>query len=183
MQYFCYSLAILAVLYASGLGFTLLILPESLRRYTLIIAPWIGYCYVVLACWPVFYYGGHINRNTSRSILIAPVLCLVIELFRKRRQKLWQAILYGPTLAALGITAAAFVVLSIPAFWNTHYLTTVSLGNNDIASYAANTRYLAEFARHSKEGFVGQMAASPLPFEWVTKDFYFGPASFRSLHW
>jgi hypothetical protein len=78
----------------------------------------------------------------------------------------------------LAIAAAGFVVLSIPVFWTAGNLTTVSLGNNDIATYAAMARYLSEFSRHSMEGFVGQMALSPLPLEWATKDFYFGPASF-----
>jgi hypothetical protein len=174
MEYFCYSLAIVAVLYASGLGFTLLILPESLRRYTLILAPWIGFCYVGLACWPVFYYGGQIGPKTARAVLIAPILCLVIELIRKRRADLGRTILYVPTLGALAVAAASFVTLSIPVFWNSGRLTTVSLGNNDIPTYAAVARYLSEFTRHSMGGFVGQMAVGPNPFERVTKDYYFG---------
>src|SRR3954451_1951348 len=36
--------------------------PDSLRRYALIVALWVGYCYVGLVSWPVFYYGGHISR-------------------------------------------------------------------------------------------------------------------------
>src|SRR5437660_400758 len=118
MQYFWYALCAIAVLYAVGLGFTILLLPESLRRYTLILAPWIGYCYLGLACWPVFYYGGQIGRHTAGVILSAPVLCLVIELVRKRRAKLGRTIAYVPTLGALAVAAAGFVVLSIPVFWN-----------------------------------------------------------------
>jgi len=178
MQYFCYSLGAIVVLYALGLGFTILLLPESLRRYTLIVAPWIGYCYVGLACWPVFYYGGQIGRHTARVILVAPVLCLIIELVRKRGAKLGQTIMYVPTLSALAVAGAGFVVLSIPVFWTASSLTTVSLANNDIASYAAVSRFLSEFTRHSTEGFVGQMAVSPLPLEWAAKDFYFGPTAF-----
>ena len=178
MQYFCYSLIVIGILYVLGLGFTILLLPESLRRYTLIIAPWIGYCYVGLACWPVFLNGGHISSHTARSILIAPVLCLVIELVRKRRANLGRTILHGPTLGALAVATAGFVVLSIPVFWRTGRLTTVSLGNNDIITYGAIARYLSEFTRHSTEGFVGQMAVTPLSFEWTTRDFYFGPTSF-----
>jgi hypothetical protein len=172
MEYFCYSLAVIAILYACGLGFTILLLPESLRRYTFIFAPWIGYCYVGVVCWPVFIYGGQIGRQTARVILVAPVLCLLIELFRKRRAKVGRTILHVPTLGALAVAAAGFVVLSIPVFWNSGRLTTVSLGNNDIAHYGAIARYLSEFTRHSMEGFVGQMAVSSLPFEWATRDFY-----------
>ena len=68
MQYFCYSVIIIAVFYALGLGFTVLLLPESLRRYTLIFAPWTGYCYIGLACLPVFYYGGQIGRSKGSPI-------------------------------------------------------------------------------------------------------------------
>jgi hypothetical protein len=174
VEYFCYSLIIIAVFYVLGLGFTLFLLPESLRRYTLIIAPWIGYCYVGLACWPVYYYGGQIGRHTARVILLAPILCLAIELFRKRRSKLGRTIMHPPTLGALAVAAAGFVVLSIPVFWGTGRLTTVSLGNNDIVTYAEAARYLSEFTRHSMEGFVGQMAVSPNPLEWSTRAFYFG---------
>jgi|GEM_PF-5685005 len=174
MEYFCYSLAIIAVFYALGLGFTILLLPESLRRYTLILAPWTGFCYVGLACWPVFYYGGQIGPKTARAVLIAPVLCLVIELVRKRRAKLGRTIMHLPTLGALGVAAAGFVTLSFPVFWNAGRLTTVSLGNNDIPTYAAVARYLSEFTRLSTEGFVGQLAVSPAPLEWATRAYYFG---------
>lgn len=181
MPYFCYALAILALLYVLGLGFTLLILPESTRRYSLIIAPWVGYCYVNLPCWYIFYYGGQLNRHAGKLILVPPVLCLLWELYRKRRERLGRDLFSLPTLGALAIAAGGFVVLSIPAFWPGGNLTTISLGNNDIATYGAMGRYLSEFTRHSMEGFVGQMALSPLPLEWATKDFYFGPASFVAL--
>ena len=101
MEYSCYLLAVIGVFYALGRGFTILLLPESLRRYTLIVAPWTGYCYVALACWPVFYNGGQIDRHIAEVILIAPVLCLAIELFRKRRVKLVRAIVHVPTLGAI----------------------------------------------------------------------------------
>jgi len=133
MEYFCYSLGLIALLYALGLGFTILLLPESLRRYTLIVAPWIEYCYIGLACWPIFYYGGQIGLSIARVILIVPVLCLVIELMSKRRPKLARTFVYIPTLGALAVAATGFVVLSIPVFWNAGRLTTMSLGNNDIA--------------------------------------------------
>jgi hypothetical protein len=178
MEYFCYALALIALFYVLGLGFTILLMPESLRRYTLIFAPWVGYCYVNLPSWYVFYYGGQIGRQTARLILIPPIVCLVIELVRKRRAGLGRAILHFPTLGALAVASGGFVVISIPVFWPSGDLTTVSLGNNDIATYGAMARYLSEFSRHSMEGFVGQMAVSPLPLEWATKDFYFGPASF-----
>jgi len=176
MEYFCYSLVAIVVLYALGLGFTIFLLPESLRRYTLILAPWIGYCYVGLACWPVFYYGGKIGPGTSRIIVLAPVLSLIIELVRRRRPNLRHAIMSGPTLGALAIAGVGFVVVSIPVFWTAGRLTTVSLGNNDIAAFGAIARYLSEFARNSTEGFVGQ-----LPFELGAKEFYFGPPAFAAF--
>src|SRR5207237_805559 len=108
-------------------------------------------------------------------------LCLVIELVRKRREKLVRDIVHIPTLGALAVAATGFVVLSIPVFWNAGRLTTVSLGNNDIAHYAAISRFLSEFTRYSREGFVGQMAVSSVPFEWAAKDFYFGPTAFVAL--
>jgi hypothetical protein len=180
MQYLCYALIIAAILYVLGLGFTLFLLPESLRRYTLIFAPWIGYCYVGLVCWPVFIYGSRIRRQTAIAILIAPILCLIIELFRKRRAKLGRTLMHPPTLGALAIAAAGFIVLSIPIiFWNAGLLTTVSLANNDIAHYAAISRFLMEFSRNSTEGFVGQMSPGlSAPFEWAARTVYFGPFAF-----
>ena len=181
MQYFWYSLLTVALFYASGLGFTILLLPESIRRYTLIIAPWVGYCYVSLVSWPIFYYGGHISRATARVILIVPVLCLVIALVGKRGAKFGRTILHGPTLGALAVAAAGFVVLSIPVFWHAGSLTTVSLGNNDIITYAALARYLSEFTRYSMEGFIGQTVGSPDSFEWATRAFYFGSPAFLAF--
>src|SRR5437763_13343459 len=169
MQYFCYSLCAIAVLYALGLGFTILLLPESLRRYTLILAPWVGYSYASLICWHNFYFGGRIGPHTAKVVLIPPVFCLIVALARSSPNS-WRAIMNAPVLGALAVAAVSFVIVSIPVFGSGTDLTTVSLGNNDVAHYAAISRFLLEFTRSSTDGFVGE--ASSLGFAWFAHNTY-----------
>src|SRR5205814_10652327 len=83
MEYLAYGLAAVLIFYALGLGLTLWILPAQLRRYSLIIAPWVGYWYVALACLAIYELGGRITSSAALMILLPPVLCLALILFAK----------------------------------------------------------------------------------------------------
>jgi hypothetical protein len=175
MEYLAYGFAALLVLYALGLGFTLLLLPRELRHYSLIIAPWVGYSYGALACWEVYELGGRISPQVAQLILLPPILCLIVALFIQGFSRTLEAI-FGSrkTMGALLLAAAVFAFLSIPVLGNTKGLTTISLFNYDIAHYAPASRFCMEFTRTSSVGFVGQGLEwfNSIPMKW-----FFGPVS------
>jgi hypothetical protein len=175
MEYLAYALAALLFLYALGLGFTLLVLPAEFRQYSLVVAPWVGYCYGTLTFWEVYEFGGRVSSHTAQLVLLPPLLCLAGVLFTKGFTRTLRAILDSrKVMGSLAIAGAVFVFLSIPLLRYTNGLTTVSLFNYDVANYATVSRFLTEFTRTSSVGFVGQGIQS---FNQFTVDGYFGPAS------
>jgi len=178
MEYLAYGFAALLVLWALGLGFTLLLLPPDLRQYSLIVSPWVGYCYASLIYWEIYLYGGRITPLTAQIVLFPPILCLVIVLFNQGFTKTWTAILGSrKVMGTFLIAGGVFVFLSLPMFWNNMGLTTITLFNHDLASYACITRFLTDFTRTSPVGFVGQALEwfNSIPMKWS-----FGPDALAS---
>lgn len=180
MTYFLYAFGTLIILYAAGLGYSLLLLPKHFQRYALIVAPWVGYSYLCLACWHIYYFGARISSFTAWMVLIPPVAILAVVLLKRGSKDVGRAIFKGNAVAALAIAGGAFVVISFPAFWHAKGLTTVSLGNNDPAYYAAISRFLSEFHRGSTAGFLGQIATST-PFTLVADVDHFGAWAFPAF--
>jgi hypothetical protein len=173
MEYLAYGFAALIVLWALGLGFTLLLLPSDLRQYSLIVAPWVGYCYGSLAFWEIYEFGGRVSAHMAQLVLLPPILCLIVVLFAKGFSRTLAAIFDSyKVMGTLLLAAAVFVFLSIPVLWIAKGLTTISLFNHDVASYACFTRFLTDFTRTSSVGFVAQ------DFQWfnqIPTTWAFGP--------
>lgn len=178
MQYLAYAAAATFVLYALGLGYTLLLLPRDRQHYAVIVAPWVGYCYASLICWHVCYLGGKIDSFTVKWIFLPSLISLGVALFTQGIRSVFAAVFCRNTGGALVVAAAAFVVLSIPAFWDTTALTTVSLFDYDTAQYASFSRFYSEFTRGSTVGFVGQNIHY---FDSFLIGGYFGPTAFAAF--
>ncbi len=78
------------------------------------------------------------------------------------------------SLIPIGVSAAGLAIVSLP------YLLiadgrplAISLGNLDLADLACASRFLQEFARNSKQGFLGQSGF----FQWISDDVWFGPSA------
>src|SRR5947207_301353 len=176
MEYLAYGLATVLIFYALGLGLTLWILPAELRQYSLIIAPWVGYWYLSLACLSLYEFGGAITGTAAQIILLLPVLCLVVALVTKGPVGILSGIFSNRrVLGALGLAGGGFLFFSIPLLSEGRGLTTVSLFNHDVASYAIVTRFFTDFTRTSSAGVVGQGIAF---YHKMADEGYFGPCAF-----
>lgn len=178
MEYLAYGLAAVLIFYALGLGLTLWILPAQLRRYSLIIAPWVGYWYVALTCLAIYELGGRITSGAALVILLPPLLCLALILFAKGFAIISSSFLSREVLRASCLAAAAFLFFSLPVLWNNQGPTTVSLFNHDVAAYATVSRFFTDFTRTSSVGFVGQGSHF---FNLYAAEGYFGVVSFAGF--
>ncbi len=140
-----------------GFGAAVLLLPRRLRRYTLLLAPVVGFCFfglagwhLMLRDWPGTNAYWHLVFSLG-AILTVAVAVLYPRFIRDRKEPLF-------TREVALIVACALLTPMILArpLHRRPKLTCVSFGNNDPASYAMVERYLQEFrlsepADHSKE--------------------------------
>gem|GEM_PF-6379274 len=167
---FYYALLFAALLVFLGIGLSLLCCPQTLRAYILPLSPVIGYCYVTLAGW--YCYGFDIGGTDVYAIYLClpPLVFLYFGIGRQRRQGFLLADAGGWGVP-LCIGLAAFAALSIPLIDGDQGLTTISLGNNDIADSATKARILKEFSLSDAPGFLGQQDT----IRYHLKLSYFGP--------
>jgi hypothetical protein len=178
MEYLAYATVTLVLLYTLGIGFTLLLLPKEFQRYCLLIAPWVGYSYAVVASWQIYFFGARLGGIALLLILLLPVAGAAGILLRQGKTVLSAIFSDGPVLGGLAISAAVFLILSLPVLSSGQGLTTLSLFNHDPPLYALVTRFLSDFGRDSSIGFIGQREGW---FNmWVARD-YFGPPAFAAL--
>jgi hypothetical protein len=180
IDYFRYALGAVLVLYVFGLGLTLWLLPERLQKYVLIIAPSVGFAYLSLAAWHVYYFGGKLGVSTAAFLLLLALVPLVLFVFTNGFSATWRALRFWPAVVALVCATASFIFLSWPLLANHWGLTTISLGNPDVTHYAAMTRFVSEFGRFSKEGLVGQLEGGT-HFLRLADCTYFGVCALSAL--
>jgi hypothetical protein len=178
MEFLLYSFLFILLYLFLGLGLTLLFCPESLRKHALFLAPMVGYCYLTLVGW--YCYGLELRGTDAYALVIVfpPAIFLALALLVRRRQKEQSArVLDSELIAPVGVSIFVLVVISSPWIVRDNSLTSMSLGNNDIADYASVSRYLKEFARSDTTGFLRQTRI----FKWIADETVFGAFISTSL--
>jgi lipoprotein signal peptidase len=138
-----------------GLGATLILIPARLSRYVLIFAPLIGLCVVSWLGWQSLWLGFAGTNASAAIISIIACSLLLVPLFRMKSRVAIPDSFNREMLIALGIALCGAVALSIPAIVEPH-LTTVSAGNNDVASYALTERFLMLHSIREHPGNIGE---------------------------
>ncbi|MFQ5672437.1 MAG: hypothetical protein ACE5G9_05030 [Nitrospinales bacterium] len=170
IDFLCYSFLFAALLVFLGFGLSLLCCPRALRAYILPLSPVMGYCYVTLAGW--YCYGFDIGGTDAYAVYLClpPLMFLIFGIGKQRRQEFAWANA-GGWAVPLCIGLLAFAALSIPLMDGAQGLTTISLGNNDIADSATKATVLKEFSLSDAPGFLGQQDT----IRYHLKLSYFGP--------
>ena len=178
MEYLYYSL-LFALLYVySGLGLTLVLCPEGLRKHALFLSPMVGYCYLTLVGWLCYNLNLKGTDAYGSALLILPLVVLYYALTTGARQTAEHHKLINVELIApIAVGVIAFIIISIPSIVSVDALTSTSFGNADIAGYTSSARYLKEFARSDTVGFLGDKTNE---FRYVPH-IYFGPCFATAL--
>ncbi len=157
MQYLLYSFLFVSLYVCLGLGLVLIFCPKGLKKYTLFLSPMVGYCYLTLIGWYCYNLDLGGTDTYALAILFPPIAFLSFVYLKRRKQTTAPEKLFDSQLIApLFVGIIAFLVISIPLFSSVDCLTSMSLGNNDIADSASISRYLKEFKRSDTVGFLGQ---------------------------
>ena len=178
MEYLYYSVLFAFLFVYSGLGLTLAFCPEALKKHALFLSPLVGYCYLTLAgslCYNLNLKG---TDAYAPALLIPPLIVLYYALVHGSRHSIERIkLINGDLVAPVAVGIIAFIIISVPSIVSVDSLTSISLGNVDIASSANTSRYLKEFARSDTVGFFGDKTNE---FRYVPH-VYFGPCFSTAL--
>lgn len=132
------TLASLILIFLLGYGLTLLIVPKSLKEHSLLLAPWTFLLFILF--FTIFL--SHLGMTSSYSAPILTLLLIGISfyIYRKNPKNFF-------TLPMRDIPIVLFIIISItlnlsPIITRYQFPTTISMGNNDIISYATAADYL-----------------------------------------
>lgn len=132
------SSATILTLFLIGFGLTQLFLPSSLKKYSFWLTPWFGVFYLIFTLVISSLIGLSVKQVSPFIILIALILD-VITLFQK---KIWMYFeLKTESIIALFI-GISIIFNTSPLIRRERFLTSLSLGNNDIIAYVTSADYL-----------------------------------------
>lgn len=159
MPFFAYAILFILIFTFLGSGLTLLLCPEEMRRYTLFLAPVIGFCYLTIVGWYGFVLDLAGTDAYARYALIPPLLFLGANGLRPRtRWGEWREVINSEALLVWGTCFGVFLLFSWPYVAGIQglHLNSISIGNYDLPDSTLVATYLKEFNRYSTVGFIGQ---------------------------
>jgi len=141
-----YSLLFFLLFLFLGLGLTILLCPKEWRKYTIFLSPVIGYCLLTLAGW--YFYSLNFKGTDSYYywILLISLLLLVAAAVKVWKQKILKELFSRELIIPIVLAAIIFILVAIPSLKQKE-MTSLSLGNNDIASYSFYSKVLQEMPK------------------------------------
>jgi len=157
MTFVSIALAMLAVLFAVGAPWVMLILPRRWRMHWPVVAPLAGVALISLAAWVGAMVGARLSLGWAWTSIVASLVAAAVVAVRERGRL--ARLVGGGGIRHAGVLALAVVALLTLARPLTEArlgLTTVSLGSCDAADYAAGAALIRDVRPDDLSGFNGQ---------------------------
>src|SRR5215471_11091531 len=87
MNYLVYSALTFAVYGYCGLGLVLWVTPKERRHYALVLAPWVGYCYLTVIAWLFYRYELAVTDHYAPWVMAPPLLFLYLGWRKLAKEK------------------------------------------------------------------------------------------------
>jgi hypothetical protein len=128
-----------AISYYFGYGLCRLLLPEDLKQYSIWLSPWMFFLFVTVILVLFTIFGVSISRVGGLITVVLAGLS-TYYLYKGGLPKInWK------TDLGICLVVGASILFSIsPLVRRDKFLTTISMGNNDIITYATNADYLVD---------------------------------------
>ena len=157
MTFVSIALAMLAVLFAVGAPWAMLILPQRWRMHWPVVAPLAGVALVSLVAWVGAMAGVRMSLGWAWSGIGAALVAAVVVVVRERaRLARLVASVWMRHAGVLALALVALLSIARPLTEARLGLTTVSLGSCDAADYAAGAALLRDVRPDDSSGFNGQ---------------------------
>jgi hypothetical protein len=129
-----------------GLGLTILFSPKEWLKYTVFLSPLIGYCLLTLTGWVFYSLNFKGTDDYYYWILLIALLLLIGAIIKIWKQRILTKLFSRELIIPLLIAIIVFLAIAFPSLRQPE-LTTMSLGNNDIASYALFSKIVKEIPK------------------------------------
>jgi hypothetical protein len=143
MDFFLYAILISLFYIYSGIGLSFLLCPKDFEKYCLYFSPFVGLAYLSYFSWFFFEYSAW-GTSQYTWILIPPLFFLLLAYIIKKDR--FATILYPvkkENLALIVLCIIIFFAISFPYYSRIDGISnTITLGNNDVVSYATISKYL-----------------------------------------
>lgn len=153
MIHFLVAFGLLLHVWLWGAGLALLAMPWRWRRFWPVLVLPAGFALQSAIVWLAAY--ADLPGARSYAVWTEPLPVILIALGLWRRGWRGARADVGRFGVLAGIVAGCLVLLVLPLALASRGLTTISLGSNDAADYAAGARVLLEFAHSDRMGFMG----------------------------
>jgi hypothetical protein len=132
------SSATILILFLLGFGLAQLFLPSSLKKHSFWLTPWLGFFYLIFTLVISSLAGFTVIRSSPVIILVAVVFDTITLLQKKIKMHFeWK----NEFIIALFI-GISIIFNTSPLIRRERFLTSLSLGNNDIIAYVTSADYL-----------------------------------------
>lgn len=151
IEIFKYSILSLFFIFFLGYGLTQLILPKQLKKYSLWLSPWILFITII-----VFITLLSLSGVTTRiSTLLSTIVLSLLTFYTIYKKKLYKIDIKRDLIITIFIFVSLTLNLS-PLIKRDKFLTTISLGNNDVIAYTLSADYLKNnsIAKSFKENVI-----------------------------
>lgn len=133
-----YSTITILTLFVTGFGLTQLLVPLPLKKYSFWLTPWFGFFYLIFTLVISSLSGLSVKQISPFIIFIALILDAIVLLQKKTKLHFE---LKNESIIALFI-GINIIFNTSPLIRRERFLTSLSLGNNDIIAYVTSADYL-----------------------------------------
>jgi hypothetical protein len=141
-----YSLLFYVLFSFLGLGLTIIFSPGKLLKYTVFLAPLVGYCLLTLAGWYFYILNFKGTDDYYYWILLLSLLFLIAAVIKIWKQRVLHDLFDRKLIVPIVIAIGVFLIVALPALRQEKMLVTVT-GNLDVIAYTEVSKVLKEVPR------------------------------------
>ncbi len=145
MEYILYSLCIFLLFEFCGIGLTFLLCPRILEKYSIFFAPYVGLTlFSIIGMYFADFTPFGSNKYAPCVILISGLflLCSIFNKKERLKELLWP--FQKENIYLIIFCIILYICISVPFFFKFNGLTTITFSNNDLAHYAAVSKFLTQ---------------------------------------
>src|SRR3989344_3667459 len=138
MSIVLYTLLGILILFFLGYGLTALVVPETLKKYSLWLIPWITTVFLIVSLVLLSFFGLSIAQ--SSPFLVSFLIVLNLYVYFEKKPKIYIDFKQDLIISAIVLGTTLFILYPLIKLVN--FPSTISLGNNDVIAYAETVDYL-----------------------------------------
>jgi hypothetical protein len=143
LMFFVYSLLFYFLYFFLGIGLTILIVPQRLRKYMMLVSPVVGYCLSSGLTW-CFYRLNFGGTDDYYYLVILLALSILIVALARNRQKI-NSFFSQDLIIPILISIVVFIIISFPSLMHQD-MNCLTIGNHDLVNFSSMSKNVKELS-------------------------------------